>query len=157
MIPLFISGQSPLFESLVSRAASRIHQAFRPKTTAAHLAHFTLFLQFSMFIQAPFPPVSPSPLLAFLEFLLLNGLSPPTISGYVHSIRSKFKTLGLPFEPLYHHSVSLALRSLHLNVPQLKRTKGIFDIANLSAIVSISLQTPLGFIYAPLFECIVQR
>ena len=115
------------------------------------MSHLTLFLQFSMYTGSPFPPSSSSTVLAFIEFLQSNGLSPPSISGYVHSLRSKFKILGLPLSPLSHHSVFLALRSLSLNVPHPRRVKGIFDVSALHSIISACLHLPLGYVYAPLF------
>ena len=146
-----ISGTSPLMDSLVARASGRISEAFRPKTRAAHLLHLRLFIQFCIFTFTPFPPVSPSPVLAFIEFLQLNGLSPSSISTYIHSIRSKFNSLNLPSAPLYHNSIHLALRSIHLNVPHLRRAKGVFDIRTLTSIIEASSLLSLGQFYSPLF------
>ena len=138
-----------MYDSLVERAARRLGQAFRPKTRAAHLSHLRLFLQFSIYTDSPFPPCSPTLVLAFIEFLQFNGLSPSSISAYIHSLRSKFKSLNLPSAPLHHHSVFLILRSLALNVPQPRRVKGIFDIHTIFSIVQVSSHLPLGFIYTP--------
>ena len=150
-ISFIFVGYNPVYDRLVERAASRLHQAYRPKTVAAHLSHLKLFLQFSMYTSSPFPPSSPSSVLAFIEFLQFNGLSPSSISGYIHSLRSKFKNLDLPTAPLYHHSVSLMLRSLAINIPQIRRVKGIFDIPCLLAIIEACHSLPLGYIYSPLF------
>ena len=106
---------------------------------------FTILIVYSF----PFPPSPPSSVLAFIEFLQFNGLSPSSISAYIHSLHSKFK--NLPSAPLYHHSVSLMLRSLALNMPQIRRVKGIFDIPSLLAIVKACDSLSLGFIYSPLF------
>ena len=140
-----------MYDKLVERAASRLQQAYRPKTVAAHLSHLRLFLQFSLYTNSHFPPSSPSSVLAFIEFLQFNGLSPSSISGYIHSLRSKFKNLDLPSAPLYHHSVSLILRSLAINIPQVRRVKGIFDIPSLLAIIKACDSLTLGDIYSPLF------
>ena len=60
------------------------------------MSHLTLFLQFSMYTGSPFPPSSSSTVLAFIEFLQSNGLSPPSISGYVHSLfHPSFATIVL--------------------------------------------------------------
>ena len=144
-------GRNPTYDSLVERAARRLGQAYRPKTRAAHLSHLRLFLQFSLYTSSPFPPSSPTPVLAFIEFLQFNGLSPPSISAYIHSLRSKFKSLNIPSAPLHHHSVLLSLRSLALNVPHTRRVKGIFDITSIHSIIHLSSQLPLGYIYTPLF------
>ena len=140
-----------MYDSLVERAARRLGQAYRPKTRAAHLSHLRLFLQFLIYTSSPFPPASPTPVLAFIEFLQFNGLSPSSISAYIHSLRSKFKSLNIPSVPLHHHSVFLSLRSLALNVPHPRRVKGIFDITTIQSIVLLSSQLPLGYVYTPLF------
>ena len=150
-LDLCITGYSSIHDSLVAKAAGRLHQAYRPKTSSAHMSHLRLFIQFSQYTASPFPPESPSSILAFMEFLHLNSISPPSISAYIHSLRSKFKALGLPVSHLYHHSISLALRSFHLNVPHRQRTKGIFQISNIQAITACASTLSLGYIYTPLF------
>ena len=153
MPALCIVGLNRTYDELVSRAASRLQQAYSPKARSAQMSHLTLFLQFSLYTGLPFPPSSSASVLAFIEFLQSNGLSPSSISACIHSLRSKFKALGLPPTHLSHHSgfFFLALTSLSLNVPWLRRVKGIFHIPALHSIISACLHLPLGFIYAPLF------
>ena len=88
--------------------------------------------------------------LAFIEFLQGNGLSHASIEAYVSSLKSQFRSSGLPLSPFTHHAVLLALRSMAINVPVLKKTKGIFDLSTLHAIVNLCDQNPLGFVYKPL-------
>ena len=47
--------------------------------------------------------------------------------------------------------VVLALRSLALNVPVIRKAKGIFDIPTLQAIADTCDRIPLGYVYKPLF------
>ena len=85
----------------------------------------------------------------FIEFLQGNGLSHASIEAYVSSLKSQFRGLGLPLSPFTHHAILLALISI--NVPVVKRAKGIFDLPTLHAIVNLCDQNLLGFVYKPLF------
>ena len=98
-----------------------------------------------------FPTVSHSVILAFIEFLQCNNLSYSSIQAYLSSIKSQFKILSLPLSPFAHHSVVLTLRSIALNVPVLKKAKGIFDIPTLSSIIHLCDSLPSGLTYKALF------
>ena len=140
-----------MYRALLSRAGNRINTAFRPKTARTHTSHLTTFLQFLQFINLEVPNISHCTILAFIELLQYNGLSVGSIEAYISSLRSQFRLLNLPTHPLTHHSVHLAIRSISLNVPSIRKVKGIFDIQSLTAIVTICDKTPLGYIYKPVF------
>ena len=108
-------------------------------------------MQFLQFIGTDIKELTNVSVLAFIEFLQANGLSHTSIEAYISSLRSQFRILGLSIAPLSHHTITLALRSLALNVPVQRKTKGIFDIPILHAIIHICDTLPLGFIYKPLF------
>ena len=44
-----------MYDTLVERGTSRLHQAYRPKTRVAHLSHLKLVLRFSLYTSSPFP------------------------------------------------------------------------------------------------------
>ena len=89
--------------------------------------------------------------LAFIEFLQFNDLSPSNIQAHISSLRSQFKSLSISLLPLSHHMFTLALRSLALNVPTSRRVKGIFDIEVLQNLVVLCDRFPLGLVYKPVF------
>ena len=155
-----ISGSSPALRALLRLASSRIPSGYRPKTLRAHQTHFTLCLQFLQFIHVDIFEVTHASILAFIEFLCFNNISHASIQAYLSSLRSQFKLLSLPLTPLTHHSVTLALRSIALHVPVVKKVKvkkGIFDFQSLSSIVSSSALLPSGPTYkSPLPHCILR-
>ena len=148
---VFVSGANPTLQALLHRAGSRVTSAYRPKTLKAHHSHFTLFLQFLQFIEQDILYISHSSVLAFIEFLCFNNLSLTSIQAYLSSIKSKCKCLSLSLDPFNHHSVALALRSIGLNIPTVRRVKGIFDLQSLSSIIQTCSSLPLGPIYKALF------
>ena len=108
-------------------------------------------MQFLQFIQVDIIDVTYSAVLAFIEFLQFNGLSGLSIQAYISSLRAQFKFLGLSTSSLGHYAVSLAIRSILINVPFPKRVKGILDLVSLQAITSKCDALPLGYIYKPVF------
>ena len=146
-----IAGANPTLQALLNLAGSRVTSAYRPKTLKAHHLHFTLFLHFLQFIDQDILLISHSSILAFIELLCFNNLSLRSIQAYLSSIKSKCRSLSLPLEPFTHHSVALALRSIALNVPSIRRVKGIFDLQSLSSIIYTCSSLPLGPIYKALF------
>ena len=135
----------------MERVNTRIGTAYRPKTVRAHNSHFKLFPQFLQFIGIDIKELSHVSVLAFLEFLQVNGLSHASIEAYMSSLRSQFRVLYLSIAPFSHHTVTLTLRSLALNVPMARKAKDIFDLPTLHAIIDICDRLPLGYIYKPLF------
>ena len=148
---LLLLGSSPALCALLQLASSRIPSAYRPKTLRTHQSHFTLFLQFLQFIQVDILEATHLSILAFIEFLCFNNLFHSSIQAYLSSLRSQFKLLSLPLTPFTHHSVTLALRSIALHIPVLKKVKGIFDLQSLFSIVSSCTLLPSGPTYKALF------
>ena len=135
----------------MGRARLRIHTAFRPKTARTHSSHLTLLLQFLQFINTDITAMSHLTTLAFIEFLQFNCLSSSNIQAHISSLRSQFKSFGLSPLPLSHHLVTLALKSLAINVPATRRVKGIFDLEVLHNLVALCDGFPLGFVYKSVF------
>ena len=148
---IFISDATHEFQALLQRAASRTTSAYRPKTRRALTSNFTLFLQFLRFSQIHISQVSHSVILAFIEFLLCSNLSYTSIQAYLSSIKSQFKMFSLPHSPLDHHSVAFTLHSIALNIPVLKKAKGIFYIPILQSIVHLYDSLPSGPTFKVLF------
>ena len=82
---------------------------------------------------------------------VIGGLSLHSIQAYLSSIKSRRKSLSLSLDPFNHHSVAIALYSIALNIPSVRRGKGIFDLHSLSSIILICSSLALGPIYKALF------
>ena len=78
--------------------------------------------------------VSVHSLLAFLEFLHQNALSPSVIKNYISSINRQAKHFGWPTEPFDHHLISDYIRSITINTKFVPRHKGVFDLPTLARI-----------------------
>ena len=122
---------------VILNSRHRINSAYCPKTARTHTTHLTLLLQFLQFIPVDIANISHLTILAFIELLQFNGLSSSNIQAHISSLRSQFKSLSIPTHSLSHHTISLALRSLALHVPSVRRVRGIFDIQTLHFLISL--------------------
>ena len=108
-------------------AWTRISAAFRPSTNRAHQLHFKTFLAFVLFMKLPVN-FSLHNILAFLEYLYQNCISPQVIKNYVSSLNSMARIYNIPAEDLSHVAVSHYLRSISINSTFRPTPRGIFDI-----------------------------
>ena len=76
--------------SLSAKAASRLHQAFRPKTCGAYLNMFRTFVAFYIHIKCLLAEVDIKVVLSFLECLVINGCSASMVENYVSAIKAHF-------------------------------------------------------------------
>ena len=67
-------------------------------------------------------------ILAFLEYLYQNCISPQVIKNYVSSLNSMARIYNIPAEDLSHVAVSHYLRSISINSTFRPTPRGIFDI-----------------------------
>ena len=75
--------------------------------------------------------VSLGNLLAFLQFLQENGLSPKVIKNYLSSIHSKAKLYKIPCEAVSHVAIHRYLRSITINSSFRPTPRPIFDVPTL--------------------------
>ena len=118
---------------MLSSAWERLNSAYRPSTTSAHLRHFRTFLAFLIFMNLTIT-VNVQNLLAFLEYLHSNGLSPKVIQTYLSSISNLAKLYGLDHSATSSHLISRFMRSISINSKFLPTVRGIFDIKTLHGI-----------------------
>ena len=139
-----ISGASTASVSLVECAWQKIQQAYRPSTTAAHQRYFRTFLSFIVFMDLP-RSLTPHNILAFLEYLHQNSLSPKVIRNYLASIKTTSIQFKIDHSALSHYTISRYLRPLSINSSFRPTPRGIFDIHTLYKISTLcdSLHDPL--------------
>ena len=125
-----ISDSSSSSAPLLLQACRRIHQAYRPSTSSAHLLHFKTYLSFLIFMDLPIT-ISVHNVLTFLEYLFQNLISPKVISSYLSSIHSKAAIYNLDISPLSHPAILRFIRSININSKFSSTPRGIFDISTL--------------------------
>ena len=128
-----IAGASSTTTPLVRSAIKRIDTAFRPSTRNAHLLHFKTFIAFAVYMNFEVE-FSLSNILAFLECLIHNKISPKVVANYISSLKTVAKLFFIPSGDLYHTSVSLYLRSIRINLPFSPTPRGVFSLSVLQSI-----------------------
>ena len=98
----------------MATAWSRIQQAYRQSTSSAHRTHLRTFLSFLNFSNLPFI-FTLSNVLAFLEYLYQNHISPKVIKNYLSSITTRAKFYQLDHQDIFHPSVARYIRSISIN------------------------------------------
>ena len=112
----------------------RIKAAYRPSTRAAHNTHCRTYLSFVLFMNLPLS-FSLYSLLAFLEFLNINNMSPWVIQNYLSSLKNFAKSRGWDISSFDHKLVLDYSRSITINSSFSPVPKGIFDLKTLALII----------------------
>jgi hypothetical protein len=94
-----------------------------------------------------FPVISVFTLLSFIEFLMDNNLSVPTVKNYVSSIKSAFKTTNVPISAFESPQLTLALSSLSKNWRPPISIKPVLSPSQFSQIIHNSRRLPLHQFY----------
>ena len=119
--------------NLVNMALHRTTSAYRPSTVAAHQSHIKTYTGFLIYMRLPMN-VSVHCLLAFMEYLHDNSLSPSVIKNYISSLTKQAKRFGWEMEPFSHHLVRDYIRSITINSSFAPSHKGVFDLPTLARI-----------------------
>ena len=146
----FVVG-SPKFKGLTEQALSRLNSAFRPSTQAAYSSMFRVFVAFCCHMGILMSNVNVNVVLAFLECLNVNGVSPNMLSKHVSAIKAKFVIYGLPIKCLESKRIHYYVKSLKINRP-LSITRGnIVSIEDLYSLVTYCDQLYMGQVFKALF------
>jgi hypothetical protein len=119
------SGSPPQLSCYIPAVQRRLATSYQPSTLAAHRLACITLARFCHHHRLPFPSITISILLAFLEFLHSSSLSVPTIKNYISSIKARFQLAGLDVSPFL--SPHLSLSSLVKNAPPVVPNKPIFS------------------------------
>ena len=87
----------------------------------------TTFVKFTVAFSLPFS-LDLRTIVAFLQFLPKNHISPRVINNYLSSLRSKARNFNLPVVALDHISVSLFIKKISNNSRFKPLFRGYFDI-----------------------------
>ena len=112
----FVSGRDAL-TGPKSRAASRIAQAFRPETRRCYELLFRNFMGFCRVTRLNVQHVDLQNLIAYLEYLVENGVSYNMVSNNISALKANFIMYDLPFQLLEHPRIRFFIKSLKINRP----------------------------------------
>ena len=119
---------------LASAAFEQTSAAYRPSTIASHELHCRTYFSFLLFMDLP-PAFTLHSLLAFLEYLYVNHLSPKVIQNYLSSLKTFAKVHSLSLAPFSHQLISAYVRSISINSQFSPLPKGIFDLNTLTLMI----------------------
>ena len=132
ILPLlsYIISDSPQCSSkFLASAWERVITAHRPATVASQKTHFKTYLSFLFFYHLPQDFLCPN-LLAFLEFLYQNLLSPKVIRNYLSSLSSLCSLFRISSD-CNHPALARFLRSISINSHFRPTPRGVFDVPTL--------------------------
>ena len=132
-------------------ATSRLHQAFRPKTSAAYTSMFKLFVAFCIYYQCQLCSVDTKIILSYLECLVHNNCSVCVIANYVSAIKANFVLYDLPHTVLEHLKIKYFLKAIKNNRPMSIRSHNIISIHRLAQISSACSDMTFGSVYRAVF------
>ena len=139
------------FQLLCTQGFHRVNNAHRPKTIMSYNAHLVTFVQFCEYIGTQCDCVSPQVLLAFIEFLVLNGLSHGSVLNYLSSLKQSFKMYNKNVIAFEHEWVRLALKNVARTVTTPMKVKGVFIIQQIKDIIDKCDSIPDGIVFRALF------
>ena len=128
-----LSGNQPALTILSQRVQSTLAGARRPKTAKSYQAQFQLYLAFLAMLHIT-DLADLHVILAFMQLLADNNLTPATIANYVSAIKQSLLFYGISVTAFDNIKISLFLKSLTINRPLAIREQGIIDFALLSSI-----------------------
>ena len=112
----------------------------------AYSRYFRDFLAFLVVAGLSLPQVSTIDILAYMEYLHGNGMSPSNITNYVTGIRALYILYGLNTQQFRDQRIPLFIKALQINRPLKPTIVLSLDVELLEHIVDVlKLQFPLVF------------
>ena len=141
-----------MLNSLSSKAADRLHLAFRPKTHSAYASMFRTFVAFCIYTKACIVNVNVKVVLSFLECLVVNSCSYCMVANYVSTIKANCVLYDLPFHVLNHPQVKYFPKALKINRPLKVKSNNVITIPWLIEISKVCEGFTSGLIYRAAFR-----
>ena len=117
----------------------------------AHSRYFRDFLAFLVVAGLSLPQVSTIDILAYMEYLHGNGMSPSNITNYVTGIRALHILYGLETHKFRDQRLPLFIKALQINRPLKPTIVLTLDVEFLERIVNISLQLQFPLVFQSLY------
>ena len=137
--------------SLSAQAASRLHQAFRPKTRDAYSSMFKIFVAFYIYCKCMLSNVNIKVIRSFLECLVHNNFSVYMIENYISAIKANFVLYNMPYTVLEHPKLRYFIKALNINRPLSLRPHNIITIPRLVEISATCENMTAGLVYRVVF------
>ena len=137
--------------SLSAQAASRLHQAFRPKTCGAYSSMFKIFVAFYIYCKFVLPNVNIKVILSFLECLVHNNFSVYMIENYESAIKANFVLYDLPYTVLEHPKLRYFIKALNIHHSLSLRPHNIITIPRLAEISATCENMTAGLVHRAVF------
>ena len=136
---------------LLNRAFVHASGALNSKTQSSYNKIFLKYCHFAHRHHLPLSQPSPQSLVAFIEQLVAQGITYPTIANHISALKSQFTRFNLPSQALDSPIVLRLLRSIDKNVPRPLAPKSVFTISQLVSLVQLAHKHPLAVLLVPLF------
>ena len=133
------------------RATARVQQALRPKTSRCYDLLFRNFLGFCICTNITMSCMGIDEIMAYLEYLVDNGVSVHMVSNNVSAIRAKFVMYGLPHDLLHHPRIAYFIKSLKINRPLTVTPRNIMSLNTLSNLVHLCQSLTSGDSFKAIF------
>ena len=146
----FVAG-AQLVDPLAGKAMSHIHLAFRPKTSKAYTAMFRVFLAFCIYMKVSLQQLSVKVILAFLECLVCNRVSPAVLANYISAVKAKCILYNLSYHVCENVKIKYFLKSVKITRPLSVKPHNVIDLDMLKAIVSKCQHYHCGPVYKAIF------
>ena len=124
------------YSSLTGKASSRLHQAFRPKTSRAYSAMFKVFVAFCVLMKVSLHHLSVEILLAFLECLLTNGVSVVVLCNYLSAIKAQCIMYDLQYNVCNSVKIKYFIKSVKISRPLCLKPHNVMDLKILRALIT---------------------
>ena len=128
---------------LAQEAQSRLHSAFRPRTARCYALLFRCFIGFCVCSHVNLNKVSIRCILAYLEFLVKNGVSTNMVANHVSATKAQFIMYDLNYDVFDHPKVKYYIRALRIIRPQVMVKRNIMSLEVLKSLIN-----ECNFIYA---------
>ena len=138
-------------QSLEQDARKRLQGAFRPKTQQCYTLLFRTFMSFCVVADLCVLEYTVQNALAFLEYMVKNGVSYGMLANYVSAVKSRFCILGLNYKIWAHQNVKYFLKSVRINRPMKVVQRNIIDISTLRLLVQHCDSIYMGTVYKAIF------
>ena len=126
---------------LLNRAFAHASTALNSKTQSSYNRIFLKYCQFAHRYHLSLAQPSPQALVAFIEHLVAQGITYPTIANHISALKYQFVRFNLPPQALDSPMVLRLLRAIDKNVPRLVVPKSVFTIAQLVSLVRLQKRT----------------
>ena len=135
----------------MQRASTRVKQALRPKTSIFYDLLFRNFFGFCIRNKIIMPSISIDEIMAYMEYLVENGVNVNMVSNNVSAIKAKFVMYGLPHCLLQHPRIAYFIKSLKINRPLTVTPRNIMSLSTLSNLVHLCKSITSGASFKAIF------